>query len=73
MFAKGPTPGATPKANALSVLPAGTACNRVMAMGITGYVVKLPSGKVIGSAGNPGKAWDAAYSWAIRNPLTLLS
>lgn len=68
MFAKGPQPGATPKDKALAVLPAGVTCRRESAMGITGYVVRLPNGKGIGSGGNPQKAWEDAWSWGLRNP-----
>lgn len=68
MFAKGPQPGAQPKDLALRLLPRGTACRRVTAMGITGYVVTLPDGRAVGSAGNAGRAWDDAAGWAQRNP-----
>jgi hypothetical protein len=67
MFAKGPMPGATPKEDALKVLPEGTRCERVTGMGITGYVVTLPDGKTIASAGNAGQAWRKAQDWAWRN------
>lgn len=67
MFAKGPMPGATPKEDALKVLPAGTRCERMSGMGITGYVITLPDGKQIASAGNAGQAWTKALDWAFRN------
>lgn len=66
MFQKGPMPGATPKQDALALLPAGSQCNRVTAMGITGYVIALPDGTKIASAGNANKAWEEALSWAQR-------
>lgn len=65
MFAKGPMPGATPKADALALLPSGAVCNRVTAMGITGYVVILPDGRKIASAGNANGAWERALGWAL--------
>ena len=67
MFAKGPMPGATPKENALRLLPAGTVCRAREAMGIRGYVVSLPNGKAIASAGNASGAWEKAEAWAERN------
>lgn len=67
MFAKGPMPGATPKEDALKLLPKGTTCQRVSGMGLTGYVVMLPSGKQIGAAGTAGQAWRQAQDWAYRN------
>ncbi|WP_157645474.1 hypothetical protein [Burkholderia ubonensis] len=70
MFAKGPMPGATPKEDALKVLPAGTTCQRMTGMGITGYVISLPDGKQIASAGNAGQAWQKAQDWASRNLTT---
>ncbi|MPN49954.1 hypothetical protein SDC9_197578 [bioreactor metagenome] len=66
MFAKGVQAGGTPKADALALLPAGTTCKRVSAMGITGYVVRLADGKGIGAGGNPQKAWEDAHAWALR-------
>lgn len=67
MFAKGPMPGATPKRDALAILPKGARCQQVTAMGITGYVVSLPDGRQIASAGNAGQAWSKAHDWALRN------
>lgn len=67
MFAKGPMPGAMPKLEALKLLPEGTTCKRMSGMGITGYVVMLPDGKQIASAGTPGQAWRNAQDWAYRN------
>lgn len=67
MFAKGPMPGATPKEDALKVLPAGTTCRRMSRMGITGFVVSLPDGRQIASAGTAGQAWRSAADWADRN------
>lgn len=66
MWAKGPMPGATPKDDALAVLPAGTHCSLMHALGIRGYVVRLPDGKAIGSGGNASIAWGQAQSWAER-------
>ena len=67
MFAKGPMSGATPKDDALKLLPAGTTCQRMTGSGITGYVVQLPGGKSIASAGTAGLAWRSALGWALRN------
>lgn len=36
-------------------------------MDIAGYVVTLPDGRKIASAGNASQAWDKAYDWALRN------
>lgn len=69
MFAKGPQAGATPKDEALAALPAGARCKRVTAMGITGYVISLPDGRRIASAGNAQKAWEGAKDWAERQGL----
>lgn len=68
MFAKGPQPGATPKEDAMRHLPPGTTCRRVTAMGITGYVIELPDGKPLVSAGNAADAWSKEEDCAIRNP-----
>jgi hypothetical protein len=65
MAAKGPQPGATFKADALALLPEGANCQRLSRMGITGYVICLPDGRQIASAGNAGLAWRAAYAWAL--------
>lgn len=70
MFAKGPMPGATPKKDALDVLPVGTTCTRVHAAGMVGYSVKLPSGRQIGAGGSASVAWSKAHDWACRNPQT---
>ena len=67
MFSYGPMPGATPKQDALNVLPEGTICQRVSSMGITGYVVTLPNGQSIASAGNANQAWEKAERWGHRN------
>lgn len=67
MFAKGPIPGATPRQDALALLPKGTRCQQASAMGISGYVVTLPDGRNIASAGNASQAWDKAHDWALRN------
>lgn len=67
MFSKGPMPGATPKQDAMQLLPAGTKCTLASALGITGYVVTLPDGQQIASAGNAGQAWSKAHDWALRN------
>lgn len=37
-------------------------------MGISGYVIELPDGRPIASAGNAGGAWGKAEDWALRNP-----
>lgn len=68
MFAKGPQPGATPKQDALEHLPKGTRCVKTTAHGITGYVVKMPNGNAIASAGNANEAWRKALDWALDNP-----
>lgn len=61
-------PGTMPKADALKLLPEGTVCKRMSGMGITGFVVTLPNGKQIASAGTPGQAWRKAQDWAYRHP-----
>lgn len=66
MFQKGPMPGATPKQDALAILPKGARCQQVTATGITGYVVSLPDGRQFASAGNAGQAWSKAHEWALR-------
>jgi hypothetical protein len=67
MFAKGPQPGATPKADAMKLLPAGTECKRTSGFGMSGWAVFLPDGRRIGSAGNASGAWSKAEDWARRN------
>lgn len=62
MFAKGPTPGAAPKQDALERLPSGTRCVRTTALGLTGYVVVLPDGRQ--RPEGLGKALD----WALKGP-----
>jgi hypothetical protein len=66
MFAKGPAPGVSFKDQALALLPKGTQCRRASAMSITGYVVSLPDGTGIASAGNSNQAWRNALDWANR-------
>lgn len=66
MFAKGPVPGLTPRQDALELLPVGKRCTKVTRMGITGYMVELPSGQSIASAGNAQQAWEKARDWALR-------
>jgi hypothetical protein len=51
----------------MKLLPIGTTCKRMSAMGITGYVVQLPTGQAIGSGGNAATAWSKAENWALRN------
>lgn len=68
MFAKGPQPGRSAKHEALAVLPAGVTCRRMSALGITGYVVRLPDGRGIGSARNASGAWEDAMAWGERHP-----
>lgn len=65
MFAKGPQPGATPKADALRLLPEGTKCSRREGLGIVGYVVTLPNGNAVASAGTASQAWSKAEDWAL--------
>lgn len=69
MFAKGPQPGATPKADALALLPPGTVCRRVHGAGMSACSVQLASGRQIGSGGNANQAWGKAHDWALRHPL----
>ena len=66
VFAKGPIPGETPKADALDVHP-GAVCKRVSVgyangVSITGYVIYLSNGKAIASAGSAPAAWRNALS-----------
>lgn len=67
MFAKGPQKGNKPKQDALYLLPSGTRCYHVKRMNIRGYVVALPNGQEIASAGNAQKAWEKAQVWAEKN------
>lgn len=67
MFAKGPMPGTTPKRDAMRHLPDGVYCRRSEAMGITGYVVYLPDGTPIVSAGSAQQAWQKAETWGQRH------
>ena len=64
MFAKGPAPGASPKTDALLLLPEGTVCSVMTAAGITGYVITLPDDRQIASAGNASRSWEKALAWA---------
>lgn len=64
MFARGPQPGYSPKTEALKRLPEGTRCTQAQAMGIRGYVVELPDGRCIASAGSAREAWMKAEAWA---------
>lgn len=67
MFAKGPMPGATPKADALKVHPKAY-CERVVGLDfgtnrpVRGYAVKLPGGITLATAGNAQDAWRKACS-----------
>lgn len=70
MWAKGPMPGGTPKADALKSLPTGTTCKRIHAAGMVGYSVQLPDGRQVGAAGNAGQAWGKAQAWAERNTVS---
>ena len=56
MFAKGPMPGATPKADALKVWP-NAKCYKREACGIRGYVVLDRDGTALASAGTAMEAW----------------
>jgi hypothetical protein len=69
MFANGALPGNIPKQNALKVLPEGTTCKVREALGIRGYVVSLPEGRAIASAGTASGAWEKAQAWAERNKI----
>lgn len=60
MFAKGPLPGSTPKAEALKVHPRAY-CERREALGIRGYVVYI-GGQALCSAGTAAEAWRKAAS-----------
>lgn len=66
MWAKGPLPGATPKADAMALLPPGTSCKRIHAAGMVGYSVQLPGGRQVGSGPSANVAWSNAQSWAER-------
>jgi len=59
-------PGATPKADALAVLPKGTRCMAVHALGIHGFAVHSRDGKIWGTASTAAGAWDAARTAFIR-------
>lgn len=62
MFAKGPMPGATPKADAMALLPPGTKCVRYHEKNC--YVILLPNGRSIADGNNANKAWEGAAEWA---------
>ena len=67
MFARGPQPGATPKEDALKLLP-GATCKRVEARdhaGLVGYVIYDKNGKAVASAGNAQRAWGKAWARAV--------
>lgn len=66
MFAKGPVAGASPKEEALALLPEGTMCSQMSAAGITGYVIMLPDDRQIVSAGSAAHAWEKARDWALQ-------
>lgn len=68
MFARGPASGTSFKNQALAILPNGSHCRRVTSMGISGFVVYLPDGTGIASAGSSGQAWREALDWASRQP-----
>lgn len=70
MFAKGPQAGATPKADALALLPRGTVCRRVHGAGMSACSVQLANGRQIAAAGNANQAWSKAHGWALRHPLS---
>ena len=70
MFAKGPMPGGTPKADAMQYLPEGTKCRYVYAL--HEYVVTLPDGKAVGFGRNAQHAWNAAESWGKQSELPSL-
>lgn len=67
MFAKGPMPGATPKADALEIHPKAY-CERVVGLdfgtnrAVRGYAVKLPGAITLATAGNAQEAWRKAAS-----------
>jgi hypothetical protein len=67
MFARGPFPGASYKAEPLKLLPRGTRCYRHARSGITGFAVDMPDGRQVGAGGTPGVAWRNALDWASRN------
>jgi hypothetical protein len=60
MFAKGPQPGATPKADALKRHPGATCRIKHGMCRIIGYVVYAADGTAIASAGTARDAWDRA-------------
>jgi hypothetical protein len=69
MFQKCRQPGYSPKQEALKHLPLGTVCERKEAMGIIGYVIIIPDGTEIVSAGNAQQAWEKSIDYARRHNL----
>jgi len=64
MFARGPMPGATPKAEALEVMPTGTYCEQVSSHGMIFYCVYLPDNILYETGGNAQIAWiKAGEKW----------
>ncbi len=59
-FLKGPTPGYSPRADALAINPR-LKCRKKTAMNITGYIV-YDGDKAIASAGNAQDAWRKAWA-----------
>jgi len=67
MLARGPQAGATPKKDALALLPTATRCMKVHTAAGIGYVIELPNGRRVASAGSARKAWAVALEWAELN------
>ena len=61
MFAKGPTPGYSPKEEALKFHP-GAYCQKrtLSSISVTGYVVFDAKGNALAAAGSPKSAWERA-------------
>lgn len=60
-------PGATPKQNALDVLPQPATCKRKSYGSLTGYVVTMDDGTAVGSGNSIRAAWEDAQEWGVRN------
>ena len=62
MFAKGPTPGATPKADFLKTWPGATCARTHYENGMSAYVVSLADGTFVAGRGTSAQAWVEAYA-----------
>jgi hypothetical protein len=69
MFAKGPMPGLTPKADALEYWP-GATCVKRYGAGLTYYAIHDAHGAQIATGGSASKAWENALAAGVRRRAT---